>query len=215
MAFYPIDLGRWERREHFKHYLHSVPCSYSMTVDLDVTCLINALHAQKLHFYPVMIYGITSAVNTFREFRMSLDGEGTLGYYDRLNPSYTVFHPDTQTFSCLWTRADEDFKRFYDAYLEVQEQYGDVRSFCGMDIPEDVFNISAIPWSSFTGFHLNLAPNSRYLLPIFTIGKYRESDEKILLPLAVQVHHAVCDGFHVSKFLNWLQEWADAFTGIS
>lgn len=215
MAFHPIDPGCWERREHFEHYMNSVPCSYSMTVDLDVTRLLNTVHAQKLHFYPVMTYGLTCAVNTFREFRMSLDGEGKLGYHDRLNPSYTVFHPDTQTFSCLWTRADADFKHFYDSYLEVQEQYGDVRSFCGMDIPEDVFNISAIPWSSFTGFHLNLAPDSGYLLPIFTIGKYRESDEKILLPLAVQVHHAVCDGFHVSKFLNWLQEWADAFTGIS
>lgn len=31
------------------------------------------------------------------------------------------------------------------------------------------------------------------------------------LPLAVQVHHAVCDGFHVSRLLNELQEWLDYF----
>ena len=213
MAFHRIDLDCWARREHFVHYLHAVPCSYSMTVDLDITRLLNTAHAQKLHFYPVIIYGLTCAVNTFREFRTALDGEGNPGWYDQLNPSYTVFHADTQTFSCLWTRADADFKRFYDLYLEAQEQYGVVHSFCGMDIPENVFNISAIPWSSFTGFHLNLAPDSEYLLPIFTIGKYRESGGKILLPLAVQVHHAACDGFHVSRFLDWLQTWADTFTG--
>ncbi len=31
------------------------------------------------------------------------------------------------------------------------------------------------------------------------------------LPLAVQVHHAVCDGFHVSRLINELQSWLDAF----
>ena len=213
MAFHRIDLDCWARREHFVHYLHAVPCSYSMTVDLDITRLLNTAHAQKLHFYPVIIYGLTCAVNTFREFRTALDGEGNPGWYDQLNPSYTVFHADTQTFSCLWTRADADFKRFYDLYLEAQEQYGDVHSFCGMDIPENVFNISAIPWSSFTGFHLNLAPDSEYLLPIFTMGRFFHREDACLLPLSVQVHHAVCDGFHVSRFLDWLQTWADTFTG--
>ncbi len=29
---------------------------------------------------------------------------------------------------------------------------------------------------------------------------------KYLLPLAIQVHHAVCDGFHVCRFVNELQE---------
>ena len=28
---------------------------------------------------------------------------------------------------------------------------------------------------------------------------------KTLLPLAVQVHHGVCDGFHLCRFLNGLQ----------
>ncbi|WP_353806337.1 CatA-like O-acetyltransferase [Ruthenibacterium sp.] len=31
------------------------------------------------------------------------------------------------------------------------------------------------------------------------------------LPLAVQVHHAVCDGYHLSRFINGLQTWMDAF----
>ncbi len=31
-------------------------------------------------------------------------------------------------------------------------------------------------------------------------------DGRIVLPLAVQVHHAVCDGFHICRFVNELQE---------
>lgn len=30
-----------------------------------------------------------------------------------------------------------------------------------------------------------------------------------MLPLAVQVHHSVCDGFHVARLINELQEISD------
>jgi chloramphenicol O-acetyltransferase type A len=68
-----------------------------------------------------------------------------------------------------------------------------------------------IPWTSFTGFNLNLQKGYDYFPPIFTIGKFYEENEKYMLPLALQVHHAVCDGFHATRFINGLQEWADSF----
>ena len=49
------------------------------------------------------------------------------------------------------------------------------------------------------------------LLPIFTMGKYFERDGKRLLPLAIQVHHAVCDGYHVGVFVEKLQGYIDQF----
>ena len=42
--------------------------------------------------------------------------------------------------------------------------------------------------------------------PIFTMGKYQEENGRTLLPLAIQVHHGVCDGFHLCRFVNSLQE---------
>ena len=72
--------------------------------------------------------------------------------------------------------------------------------------PENIFNVSMIPWSTFDGFNLNLQKGYDYLIPIFTMGKYYKEDNKIILPLAIQVHHAVCDGFHICRFVNELQE---------
>ena len=37
-----------------------------------------------------------------------------------------------------------------------------------------------------------------------------ELRERTLLPLAMQVHHGVTDGFHVGRFFNRLQAWADS-----
>ena len=43
------------------------------------------------------------------------------------------------------------------------------------------------------------------------MGKYFERDGKRLLPFNIQVHHAVCDGYHVGLFVDKLQnhinEW--------
>lgn len=44
---------------------------------------------------------------------------------------------------------------------------------------------------------------------MFTFGKYYNRDGKVLLPFAVQVHHSVCDGFHVAVLINELQELCD------
>lgn len=74
------------------------------------------------------------------------------------------------------------------------------------DTPENTFPISMIPWITFEGFNLNLKEGYNYLLPIFTLGKYYFDNDNIFLPLSVQVHHAVCDGFHTCRFLNELQE---------
>lgn len=36
---------------------------------------------------------------------------------------------------------------------------------------------------------------------------------RVLLPLAVQVHHGVCDGFHTCRLVNELQQLLDGCEG--
>ena len=77
--------------------------------------------------------------------------------------------------------------------------------------PANSFNISMVPWVEFTGFNINVFDEGKFLLPIFTMGKFFERDGKRLLPLAIQVHHAVCDGYHVGVFVEKLQSYIDQF----
>ena len=73
------------------------------------------------------------------------------------------------------------------------------------------FDVSMIPWLDFTAFNLNIHNEGKYLLPIFTIGKFKDINRKRMIPLAIQVHHAVCDGYHVGLFVNLLQKEIDKF----
>lgn len=206
MKFTPIDKENWPRREYFEHYFQKLPCTYSLTAELDITALLAG--GEKL--YPAMLYLLSTVVNRHEEFRTAINSEGVLGVFDSMNPSYTVFHSDTETFSTLWTEYDESrelFKRRCEADMKA---FGAVHKLTGKpDAPENCFPVSMIPWTGFTGFNLNLAGGFDYLLPIFTMGRYSERSGRAFLPLSVQVHHAVCDGFHLSRFLKEVQALID------
>lgn len=203
MNYTKIDINQWPRREYFNHYNYNVPCTYSMSVKLDIT----KIKETNKKLYPTMIYLITSIVNKHDEFKTTFDKSDNLVIYDEMIPCYTIFHPETETFSNIWTEYHHNYSIFLKRYENDLKQFKDIKKMDGKpNVPANHFPISMIPWVSFEGFNLNLQKGYNYLLPIFTMGKYYEIDGKILLPLAIQVHHAVCDGYHLARFINELQD---------
>lgn len=92
-------------------------------------------------------------------------------------------------------------------------EYGSInRMIAKPNPPSNTFPVSMIPWSRFDAFNLNIQKGYEYLFPIFTLGKFDVINGRCLLPLAVQVHHAVCDGFHISRFFNELQKLIEQFS---
>jgi len=205
-VFTPIDLAAWPRREYFEHYVHRNPCTYSMTVRLDIT----NVKEKGIRLYPALIYALATAVNRHEEFRCSIK-DGVLGCYDRLEPSYTVFHRENETFSLLWTAYEPDFSAFLAAYEADLARFGGQMGFQGKpNLPENTFDVSMIPWANFEGFNLNLQQCYDHLRPIFTLGRYEEREGRCTLPLAVQVHHGVCDGYHTCRLVREVQEILDS-----
>lgn len=210
MNFNLIEITQWKRREYFEHYLNKARCTYSLTTNIDITILKAELKSRSIKLYPALLHMLATVVNRHREFRTCFDAAGRLGFWDRMSPCYTVFHADDETFSNLWTEYCENFPLFYRHYLTDIRKYGDSKQFFPQgDERPDTFPVSCIPWVSFAGFNLNIYTEGTYLLPIFTIGKYFGKDGKTLLPLAIQTHHAVCDGYHTSRFISELQALAD------
>ncbi len=209
--FNKIDVEQWNRKESFLHYSHTIPCTYSMTVNVDITHFLSQIKTSNTPFFPSMLYALSSIVNKHTEFRMDIDEDGSIGYYDFLNPCYAVFHKDTETITNVWTEQNSSLPVFLENYHTDMAQYGQKAKESKPLNGKNYFNVSCIPWTSFTGFNLNLQKGYDYLLPIFTMGKYYGENKKTLLPLAIQVHHAVCDGFHLSRFINELQDFLNVF----
>ena len=205
MAFRLINLEAWERREFYEHFINEVVCSYSITVNLDIT------HLSGARLYPAMIWLLTKTVNDMPEFRTSLTKEG-LGIYDSMHPMYTVFNKENKNFSGIWSYFSEDYNDFLKSYESDVCKYSKSTRYAPKEgTPENSFNISMVPWLEFTAVNINVFDDGKFLLPIFTMGKCFERDGKHLLPLSIQVHHAVCDGYHVGLFVEKLQSKIDRF----
>lgn len=212
MNFQLIDVSKWKRKAYFDHFLTDVPCTYSITVNLNITSLLKVIKPKNIKLYPCMIHLISSVVNRHEEFRMAINEKGELGVFDEMSPSYAIFVKEYETFTNIWTEYKSSFSEFYGNYLTDVEKYGESKQFIAKpNPPMNLFTISGIPWVSFTGFNLNLPTAFKYLIPIFTTGKFFTENDKILLPISIQVHHAVCDGFHVSRFINELQDRINQF----
>jgi chloramphenicol O-acetyltransferase type A len=201
-----IDLATWPRREAFEHYRHRVPCTYAITVEIDVTAFAAALRSSSRKTYVAQIWAIASVVNRYREFRMTLADSGDAAAWPVVHPAFTVFNAELETFAAVWAPFDTDFGRFHERAAEVLATAASATTmFPQGELPPNVFDVSSLPWTSFTGFTLQIDGGTSHLLPIFTLGRYVERDGRTLLPVAVQIHHAAADGFHTARLLGDLE----------
>lgn len=205
MGLVPIDRTRWPRRARYEWVQKTGQGPFAVTVPLDVTLLAGE------PLYHALLWLLTQGVNEMEAFRTVATPEG-LGIYDHMDPAYTVFHPQEKTFSVLWTPFHPDYQVFRAAYQRDVAAYGASLEWMPQGVrPENTFDVSMVPWMSFSAFHLAATTERPYLLPIFTLGKWVSQREARVLPLTVQIHPGVCDPFHVHQLQMRLQKGIAGF----
>ena len=209
IQFQKIDMDTWPRAAHYRHYTQVSNCTYSITVDIDITALAAACRAGGWQITPALTYLCCEAISRCPEMRFSLNEEGELGMYSRLEVIYPIFHQDDHTFTYLWTPMEDTFPAYHAAVLRDKARFAHLRGPEGVAPPKASFSISSIPWVTFSGFNLNILTDGTFFSPIITFGRYREEGGRLLLPFALQIHHAVADGYHAASFLNLIQQLAD------
>lgn len=68
VTFHKIDMQAWERKKRYEHYAEAVPCTYSMTVALDVTKLLCGVREKELPFFPWSYMGLHGRSTGMRNF---------------------------------------------------------------------------------------------------------------------------------------------------
>ena len=117
MKFNLIDISTWKRKEYFEHYLNDVPCTYSMTLNLDITLLLKKIKIKNIKLYPTTIYLLSLLINKHEEFRTAINEDGNVGIFDVMHPAYTIFHNESEIFTNIWTEYNLSFPEFYKNYL--------------------------------------------------------------------------------------------------
>lgn len=205
MGFNIINMNTWDRKECFNHFFNNAKCTYSITVNIDITKLYNYIKTNKLRLYPTFTWVVSKVINNHQEFKMAFDEEGKLGFFDEIGPSYSVLNDKTKVMSDLYTPFNDEFFDFYKDMENALNSYKQDTNFT-TEFQRNFFIVSCLPWFNYTSFNVNNEGSSPFLFPMVTWGKFFEEGNKILMPVTIQVHHAVADGYHCSLFFSEVKE---------
>lgn len=205
MKYELINVQDLARKEYFEHYLN-LNVTHEMTKKIDVKNAVTYCREYGLSFYAFCIYALTRAVNRIDNYQYDFKDEQLIKWAE-LIPLFTIFDKKSELFRAVYLEMTDDFIEFNQRYRDVVNQYTDVnRLFPMADYPANCFSISAIAWTDYEAFSLNIAKGEPHLKPIITFGKYTESDNTVLMPVTMRSHHAMVDGFHVAQFFDLLQD---------
>lgn len=206
MQYTKMDLEKWKRGDLFRFYIDNMRIVMSLTVDIDITILLKYIKEKNLKFYPTMIWIVSKIINSHDEFKYSFNKEGELIKWAYISPYYADFHSEDENFTKLVTSYCEDLFVFHRNFMADKEKYQNLRNFDLKDIPLNTFDVTCLPWIKYQHFDLHVFDEGKYLAPVVSWGKYETINDKTLMPLTMNIHHAVADGFHLCRFFNEVQE---------
>jgi chloramphenicol O-acetyltransferase type A len=201
-----LNLERWPRRATFEFFQGYDNPYFNICAPLEAGPLVDFVRATPgTSFFLVYLYLSLRTANELEPFRYRLSG-GQVLVHDRIHAGTTI-PIDEDRFDFAYLDYDDDFGRFQAAAREAMER---ARANGGKmearDDRTDLIHYSAVPWASFTS--ISHARNWRRedSVPKIVFGKVSEQNGQRLMPVSIEVHHALMDGLHVGRYLERLQQ---------
>ncbi|MFG6431391.1 CatA-like O-acetyltransferase [Pelomonas parva] len=209
-----IPLDAWPRRAALEHFRGMAQPAFSVTVPVDVTGLRDRAARHGATPWLAYHHAALEAANAVDGMRQSMTADGSgVREFGTIHASTTVLRDDG-SFGFLTLPRDTSLAAFA---ARAKPGIARVRSASGdlfaADDPgevreETLVHMTALPWLAFTAFtHARGVGDDR---PKVAFGRFREEGGRLLMPVAVDVHHALCDGVHVGRFFERFQANLDA-----
>lgn len=210
----PLDIDNWHRRHHFEFFKDYDLPFFNLCADVDVSNLYEwSKEAGGPSFFLASFYLSLRAANEIEPFRYRLSGDSVV-VHDVIHGGSTILRQD-ETFGFAYFDFDPSYVQFEVGGLEILEQ---ARTASGplLDRPDrdDLIYYSVIPWVHFTGFTHAQKLGARDSIPKIVFGKHSEKAGARLMPVSVEVHHALMDGLDVGRFYGRFQELLDDSTAL-
>lgn len=204
-----LDIEKWKRRRHFEFFRDFDNPFFNLCAEVDVTDLLARCRRERdASFFAAALYGSQRAVNLIEEFHYRLDDEG-VWIFDTIHCGSTVLMPN-ETFAFAYFDWDPRFDRFVAAVAaEIDRVRSEPPSLDPSGEREDFIRYTVIPWVSFTSFSHASRSDPDDSVPRIVFGRYHEVGGRQLMPVSVEVHHALVDGLHVGRYFEHFQEYLD------
>ncbi|MFN3302099.1 MAG: CatA-like O-acetyltransferase [Roseateles sp.] len=209
-----IPLEAWPRRAALAHFRDMAQPAFSVTVPVDVTGLSERAARHGATPWLAYHHAALEAANAVDAMRQTLKTEGDgVREFASVHASTTVLRDDG-SFGFLTLPREPSLAAFAaharPRLQRVREASGDLfaANEPGLVDEASLVHMTALPWLAFTAFtHARGRGDDR---PKIAFGRFKEEGGRLLMPVCIDVHHALCDGVHVGRFFERLQANLDA-----
>ena len=199
-----IEFTNPHRKKHFEFFNAMNHPHFNVTVPVDITEFMSVIKAQKLPFSYSFIYFLSRTANEIREFRWRIRGDDVVEH-EAVSPSFTVNTDEADVFSFCTVPFTADFNRFIIEARTISEAMRSDPSIEDEEGRDDYLFLSALPWLRFTSMQHAMQEHPGDCVPRISWGKYYKTEGRTLIPVSVQVHHALVDGRHVGAYFELLE----------
>ena len=204
-----IDLENWERKALLQNYFGTDFPYIAMCAEVDVASFYRWTKARGLSFYHSLVFAANHTANSIKNFRYRVDGEGKPYLIKANRAIFTHMQKDAELFCLVEVDAAESLAEFCRQAAEKAEAPIESNGWASIRNQADSIIYSAIPWVHFTMVTRTVTKGGYDCAPRITFGKYERQGEKLMMPVAVQVHHGLMDGYHVGLYYQRLQQALD------
>ena len=128
--------------------------------------------------------------------------------WDVIHPGSTLLYKDN-TFGYAYFEYVEKKSIFLSKGKKVIDNQIRKKIFATHPGNSGYIYFSIIPWVSFTQFKHAQSKKADLSIPRVVFGKFYRRGDKVFMPVSVEVHHALVDGFHVGKYFQKLEKYTD------
>ena len=202
-----LDTITWNRRQQFEFFKDYHNPFFNICTTVDVTPLLDLTRSiENISFFIAYHFFSIKATNEVEPFRYRLRGDRIL-VHDRIHAGTTLLLAD-ENFTFAYFDYEEDFEVFHahaKATIKSAKAAG-VQLYQRAE-QDDLIYHSVIPWATFTSISHARKGGRHESVPKIAFGKYREDGGRMMMPVSVEVHHALMDGLHVGQYFERLESY--------
>ena len=202
-----INLETWSRKNTFDYFKEFELPFFNITANVDVTNLKQHCEEKGYSYFLGSLFFAMKAANAIPEFKTRIHGRDVVQYSD-VRIGSTIQYDDNSFGFCYFPYNDH-LEEFVEMGEELLKKAIAEKSFAPKDGNDDLLHLSVIPWVHFTSIKHARRIGIEDSIPKIMFGKYEKQGEKLFMPINVEVHHALVDGYHVGQFFKKFQEYVN------
>ncbi|QCE43210.1 CatA-like O-acetyltransferase [Psychroserpens sp. NJDZ02] len=198
-----LDINTWDRKELFQHFLKLKDPYFGVTIPFNVDKAYQYAKDKNVSFFGVYLHDCMKAINAIDNLKYRIE-DNTVQIYDTIHASATIMRPNN-TFGFSFIDYDEELNIFLSNLSAEKRRIEGTPNLFPPVNGLNCIHCSALPWLNFSG-HKEPVSGVMESIPKLAFGKVVKEENKLIMNVAINVNHALVDGYHVGLFSEMFQK---------